>query len=125
MRGPCKTGLMRWYRTTKSASSDMGRRFHEAYERLAPAYGGPDELSYGYPWEDEHPEYHRLMSRIFSEIEGDTPAERARSWHTLFEKYGPSLPTEAELLLGKSWEEEPEKYRELMTKVFEDITRAR
>lgn len=111
----------------QALDSGLALRFHELYEALAPKYGNSRELSFGYTWEEEHPEYKQILSRIFNELHQDdqfkllNPSEKAQRFHILFEKYAPGASPEADLVFNKTWEEEPPKYQELLTRVFQEL----
>ena len=49
-------------------ADDIARRFHEAYERLAPEYGYETRPESAVPWEDVPAENKRLMRAVVAEV---------------------------------------------------------
>lgn len=55
-------------------AADVARRFHEAYERLAPTFGYETRPESAVPWEDVPEANRALMTAVVSEVEADLVA---------------------------------------------------
>lgn len=52
-------------------AEDLARRFHETYERLAPAYNYKTRVESAVPWDDVPEDNRSLMIAVAAEVLGD------------------------------------------------------
>lgn len=57
------------------APEQLARRFHEAYERLAPSFGYETRKESAKPWEEVPETNRRLMTAVCAEIMGEAKAD--------------------------------------------------